>query len=133
MEEDTPFAGVKIEYGERECLLRKATYRLGMRTALLLIDAATGKEVTRVTANILGVSLKNEEVLIKDYGPHDGILEVLETAGVVKNTGRSVQCGNVVLPICVVLTPEHKYEQDRTSLQFGQTFPPRRRDMDREP
>ena len=123
MPEYPPVEGPTIEYRDRECQLRKATYRIGGGTALLLVDPATGKEVTRLTVNIPEVPLRQDEVLLRDFGASDGIMDVLETAGVISNTGRSVRCGKMELPICRLATPEQKHEQDRarTSGELGQT------------
>lgn len=110
----TSFRGVKIEYRDRECVVRTSIYRVGGGAALLLVDLATGKELTRLSVNRPDLPLAPDEVVLRDYGARDGIREVLEDAGVVQRTGRSLRLGKLELPICKVLAPELNQERDRT-------------------
>jgi len=128
----TSYGGDRIEFRDRECQVLTGTYRVGGGTALLLVDRATGKELARLTVDMPEIPLGPDEVVLRDYGVSDGILEVLENAGVVRGTGRSVCMGHVKLPICKVLSPELQQEPDRsrTSGQLGQVA--RQRSDERE-
>ena len=118
----TSYDGARIEYQDRECVVRTGTYRVGGGTALLLVDPATGKELAHLSVNMPDFPLRPDEIVLRDCGASDGILEVLENVGVVASTGRTAYRGKVELPICKVMTCELDREQEhsRTSGQLGQ-------------
>ena len=60
-------------------------------------------EIARCTTNVASAQLAEGEVLIKDYSENEGMLAMLISAGVVKDTGRRVQSGWVQIPVCELL------------------------------
>jgi hypothetical protein len=57
------------------------------------------------TINVPEVDLAEGEVIIRDYGVHEGTLKSLVDAGVVEATGRMIETGFVQAPVARVVTP----------------------------
>lgn len=93
---------IKVNFSGFECVVKKAQYGNG-RTALRLIDVEDGSPVAVATVNLPDVELEADEVLIKTYSENAGMLETLIDAGVIEDTGKNVQSGYVVLPVCKLL------------------------------
>ena len=55
------------------------------------------------TISVPHLILDETEVVIKNYSENEGILEVLENAGVIKQTGQFATVGYVQAPICKLL------------------------------
>lgn len=74
-----------VEFNGYTCVVRKSQYRDNDRIALILKDV-NGDEQDTITAtvNVPEISLKDDEVLIKNYSENEGILEVLTKAGLIK-------------------------------------------------
>ena len=64
-----------------------------------------GESVMRVTTNATEVELAPDEVLVKTWSENDGILEVMEEAGILQYTGRDVALGYAIASVCRVLVP----------------------------
>lgn len=88
-----------VKFNKWNCKVVKSKYDNG-RLALRLIDAKDGSPIATATVNIPDVKLSKDEVLIKDYSENQGMLKVLEEAGIVKSTGDSIRSGFVNIPIC---------------------------------
>jgi hypothetical protein len=59
---------------------------------------------TTATANVPdAVDLAANEVLVKDYMSHHGLLAALVAAGIVRDTGRRVSTGFVTIPVATLL------------------------------
>lgn len=72
-------------------------YRDGGRTALVLYEIPDDPEqdppAAIATVNVPDYHLGQDEVLIKDWSENEGMMEALEAAGIVEDTGRQVVCG----------------------------------------
>lgn len=92
---------VKADFGVyRSCDVYEARYPGGGGRALVLSygdPRITGEEVARATVNVPGVSehLADDEVVIKEYSGHEGMLAALVEAGIVEDTGGRVSFGFV--------------------------------------
>jgi hypothetical protein len=82
------FAGV-------ECDVYKTVYPPGRATALFLDDAKDWSPVATATVNVPEANhrLGSGTVLIKDYGECQGMMDALESAGIVRDTGETVPVG----------------------------------------
>lgn len=74
-----------------------AGYYVDGRLAFRLRDVRDDAHVATATVNVVEFadSLAGDEVFIKDYGENEGILAALVEAGVVEDTGQSVETGFV--------------------------------------
>lgn len=70
---------------------------------MMLVDKFTGQPVAVATKVVPGVSLENDEVIIKSYSENEGMLSALASAGVVEPTGKTIPSGFVELDICKLL------------------------------
>ena len=80
-----------------ECTVEKAEYNNG-RTALYLIHKQDRDLVAVVSVNLPEYPLKDDEIFIKDYSENYGIMEVLENAGIIEDTGQSAKSGFEMIP-----------------------------------
>lgn len=90
-----------VNFNGYECYVNKAFYD-NNRTALQLIDKESGLPVCIATVNVPETELQDDEVIIKDYSENQGVLKVLEDAGIVKMTGIT-RTGMVPVAICKLL------------------------------
>ena len=88
----------RINFGGFRCILKKEAYR-NNRTALGLYDERDGGLVCVATSNVPREPLGLDEVIIKNHSENEGILETLESAGVIARTGRTVATGFVDAPV----------------------------------
>jgi hypothetical protein len=72
------------------------------RQAIELI-CENGEPMCMATVNVPALALAKDEVIIKNYSENEGILEVLISAGIVKETGETVKMGFVECPIVKLL------------------------------
>ncbi|WP_182102697.1 DUF4313 domain-containing protein [Niallia taxi] len=94
---------MKVVYAGTECNVEKLEYEFGSGIAIDLIRVEDEEELyVCATVNVRGSRLEKDEVLI-DVNNAEGLLEVLEAAGVVKATGRMVNSGFCTYPVCKVL------------------------------
>ena len=93
----------KVKYKDWNCNLLKSYYINGNRVALYLVAGEDGEPVSTCTVNLPDEPLDEGEVFIKDYSENEGMVEFLEKEGVVKPTGRMVQSGYVLIPVCKLL------------------------------
>lgn len=90
------------------CKIIAEQYQAGGRVALQLIAAQNDKDreiykgepITTATVNIPCCNIESDEILIKNYSENEGLLEILENAGIVKSTGKYVESGWVQVPVC---------------------------------
>ena len=92
-----------VNFAGFDCMVQKTCYGENKRTALRLLDLTDGFPVATATVNISDVELKENEVLIKNYSENEGMLEALESAGIVRRTGEYVSNGHVKIPIAELL------------------------------
>lgn len=103
---------IEVEFAGVRCELIKTTYATADATALLLVDAVDGSLVTTASINVAGVSehldsgeetsgkgSRGEQIVLKSYSENEGLMEVLQGAGVVEDTGRRVSTGFVECPV----------------------------------
>ena len=80
------------------------TYKPGGGKAIeLFTDDEEMEPWTMATSNLAGISLADDEVLIKTYSENEGLLEDMEEAGIVRRTGRYIPSGFVNIPVCKLL------------------------------
>ena len=99
-----------VRFNVWECEVIKQKYQNG-RVALQLVAIADdmgnevykGAPIAMATVNLPEIELKDDEVIIKDYSENEGMLEVLEKAGIVKFIGQHAKSGWVTVPICKLL------------------------------
>lgn len=84
------------------CEVITSKYVESGRLAIMLEDAATGEPVAIATINMPEIPLSDDEVVIKDYAENEGLLEVLQAAGIVREVVRYVQAGWVEVPVVKV-------------------------------
>lgn len=92
-------------YGVRLSVVFKKYYDNG-RTAITLIDQEDGMPYCTATINVPEIDLLPDEVIIKNYSENEGILELLEKAGYIQDTGDIVYVGMAEANICKLLKTE---------------------------
>jgi len=86
--------------------IHKEKYTEGNRTGLLLIiedGEEAGELLATASVNLPEAELAEDEICIKNWSENEGILDVLQDAGIIQATGRSVRTGYVSAPICKLL------------------------------
>ena len=73
------------------------------RKAIKLIDQEDGMPFCMATINVPQIPLLHDGVIIKNYSENEGILEVLEKAGYIQDTGNIVYVGMAEANICKLL------------------------------
>jgi hypothetical protein len=91
-----------IRFLNEDCRLVRDTYKANDGVALLLV-CEDGSPMATATVCLPEYQLEVGEIVIKDYGENAGMLDALVKAGVVSDTGRTVQTGWVHSPICKLL------------------------------
>lgn len=94
--------GVKVTFGGRACAVELWRYNNGL-PALLLVDDKNGEPVARATVNLPGGAIKANHIFIKSWDENEGLLEVLEAAGVVRRTGQYEPVGQYHTALVEVL------------------------------
>jgi hypothetical protein len=74
------------------------------RTAIRLIDSRDGDPIAVATVNLPDEELNDNEVIIKDYSENKGMLQSLQSAGIVSEPLRYIKTGFVKCPVCTLLT-----------------------------
>ena len=72
------------------------------RTCILLLTE-DGCPYIRCVANVPEVDLEDDEVVIRTYGECEGILPILQEAGIVGPALKYVVGGHVRMPVCKLL------------------------------
>ena len=86
--------------------MSKGEYQNG-GLALILIGDEHGELVTVASINVPEFDLPEGTIFIKDWSENAGILETLENAGVIKDTGETVPSGFVNAKLCtLIIDPE---------------------------
>ena len=93
-----------VRFQQWDCVVEKGKYGNG-RPALILNDAHTGEEVARATVKLPNVEAGRNEVFIRNYSENEGMLNALQAAGVVRETGDYVACDFALIPRCELLPP----------------------------
>jgi hypothetical protein len=92
---------IQVLYKGWECDLDFGKYGNG-QTAITLFDLEDGEPVSTATVAVRD-SIGSNEVVIKDYSENEGMLEVLQKAGVVSEPKRVISSGYVDLFVCDLL------------------------------
>ena len=91
-----------VQFKGWTCNVVKHTYSNG-RPALQLYAVDDGIAVAKATVNVPEIVIPDTLVLIKDWAENEGILNVLVSEGIVKDTGHQIQCGYVYANVCELL------------------------------
>jgi hypothetical protein len=105
-----------VQFKKWTCTLDYANYA-NKRVAIRLMDANPEEPgvVAVATVNVPDRRLKDDEVIIKDYSENMGVLQALVEAGIVKDTGRTVQLGFVHGHICKLLIDKQAYHAENNN------------------
>lgn len=103
---------MRVNFEGTVCNVTVETYAEGHRTAIELVDAATGDHFATATVNVPEVPLSEGEVLVKDYNENAGILAALQRAGILEPTGRVVPVGFAAVAVCRLLVDPKPAETD---------------------
>lgn len=92
-----------IKFKGYDCVLDTTRKYPNGNVAIILLRHKTGEMICKATISVPHLILDETEVVIKNYSENEGILEVLENAGVIKQTGQFATVGYVQAPICKLL------------------------------
>jgi hypothetical protein len=95
--------GNGMKFRKWDVTIERGKYIDGNRMCLTLLDENTGEKIAVATVNLPDQPLKENEVFINDYSENHGMLEFLESNGIVKSTGEFIKSGYVMIPKCVLL------------------------------
>ena len=87
--------------GERLTLIKRHFQKNGQMTVFLIDD--TKFPLVSVNLNIPSVILKDNEIVVNDFGKNTGIKQVLIDAGFLHASGNWVQYENELCEICRVI------------------------------
>lgn len=96
-------AAAEVLFADTRCRIAAATYALGGRVRLDLVETPGGRHVAHVTRNLPGVALAPGEVIVKDAGENAGVLSALTDAGVIEQTGEVLKTPFGPLVVCRLL------------------------------
>ncbi len=91
-----------MKHYETELKLGFAKYP-NNRLAMQLFEKETDDLYAMATINLPNEELADDEVIIKNYSENKGILPMLEKAGIVKRTERTVYSGFISAHVCKLL------------------------------
>jgi hypothetical protein len=111
-----------VHFRQWDCVIEKLKYGNG-RPAIILNDGRTGEQVAVATVNLPNVEAGRNEVFIKNYSENEGMLDALQAAGVVRETGDYVACDFAIIPRCELLPP---YRERTFGEQLKEQSPSRR-------
>lgn len=83
-----------------ECICKGFRY-IDDNLAICLYEKNTDEEYRMVTVN-LGREIPFDHTYIKNYSENEGLLEILQEAGIVKKIVKYVPSGYVNLPLCII-------------------------------
>ena len=92
-----------VKFKQWTCRVVFTRYSNNDRLAILLLDADTSERIAVATTNVSDEFLHPDEVIIKNYAENEGILQVLEEAGIVAPPHRIVQVGFTHAGVCKLL------------------------------
>lgn len=101
---------ITVKFKNRVCYVFFGEYSNG-RTAIQLDLKSNGDPFIVATHNIPEAHLEENEVIIKDYGENEGILDVLVNAGIVKYYNKLLMY-NGQWPIATLLINPHSNQND---------------------
>ncbi len=73
------------------------------RDALELVDASDGMVVMKASINIPDFMLDPEEIIVKDYAENEGVLDFLQSNGIIGPTIGFANTGYVKCPFAKIL------------------------------
>ena len=92
----------KLKFYNGPATVEFTKYRDGNRVAILLIHP-DGERLCTATVNIPEATLREGEVIIKDYSENVGVFDTLVANGIIADAGRSVACGYVEARVAKLL------------------------------
>lgn len=89
---------ITVDFQGFECHVVMERYQSG-GLSLRLIDAADPCPVCRATSNLIDSRPAKDEVFIKNYGENEGVFQVLTEAGLLIDTGKTIETGHSMLNV----------------------------------
>ena len=91
----------KVKFKSWDCFLELGYYGAGGRLAIQLLSSEEdadkgvfyGEPIAVATVNLPEVTLKENELIIKNYSENEGMLETLKNAGFITNVKREITSG----------------------------------------
>lgn len=93
---------ITVKFKRWNCRIERGTYNNG-RIALELVDIKNDEPVLVATLNIPEAIIMKDEVIIKNYGENEGVLEVLIQANIISAPIGYVFTGLVLSSVCKLL------------------------------
>lgn len=93
---------LEVKFKRWNCILEFGEYNNG-RTAIELIDKRNGEPVLVATVNVPQEKLADDEIIIKNWSENEGVLDVLQKAGIVGEVIRKVPTGFVEADVVKLL------------------------------
>ena len=93
---------LKTRYADANVILKWGRYSNG-RDALQLIDARDGMPIMKASVNVPTFMLDPDEIIIKDYAENEGVLEFLQSNGIIGPVIGLANTGYVKCPFCKIL------------------------------
>lgn len=87
-----------LKYFKGTVYLKFGRYDNG-RIAIILMSADDHSTVAKVTVNFPYTPLEPDEIIVKNYGENEGVLEFLEANNLVDKVSRLADNGAVICPI----------------------------------
>lgn len=88
----------KTKYSEYDVVFGWGEYSNG-RSSLRLFDAQDGCPIMTATVNVEEAQLSENETIIKTYAENEGVLQFLQSNGIVGPVKREVGVGFVICPV----------------------------------
>jgi hypothetical protein len=105
-----------IKFQGKEYGVRKTHYHEGGRTAIVLWDKEHNEIGYVATVNLPDERLGKNQTFDKDYSENQGMLQTLENAGIVKDTGMHTRSGFVDIPIAEL---QGRFREDAPEKQYN--------------
>jgi hypothetical protein len=102
-----------VKFKEWDCVLVYGNYA-NKRTAITLIEEATGDAVATATLNIDYVKLADDEIIIKDYSENEGMYEALLKSGIIGPIKRKVPLRHTYALVCDLLWTVEKIKNQKS-------------------
>ena len=114
---------IEVNFLNEVCVVSFSRYQKGDGTAIQLYVKETGEPMATATVNLVGHPnlatrkqfLANgslEHVCVKSYDQNEGLLEILQKAGILGPHACYVSSGFARYPLCPLLIDREKYIQE---------------------
>ncbi len=85
---------IKTKHFSGDCTIQHDYYQDNFRPSIRIIDL-NGHPIMTASVNIPDEPCEPDHTYIKDWSENEGILQALLDAGIIKDTGKSVEIGFV--------------------------------------